>query len=133
MHMTEVADLLKAWMEEAKKQEERRQEERKRYEEEQRKAEERRVEERKHSSRTKDEKPTKGTPRNYEGEMKRGGVERRRDRLKEREEDRKRYEDLIKGKWLNRTRAEANANANSNMNSTIERKVTIFIDIIGSL
>ena len=93
--MTEVADLLRAWMEESKKQEERRQEDRKRYEEEQRKAEERRVEERKQF----EEERRKADERYVEELRRRDEAERRREaeRQKEREEDRKRYEDLIKG------------------------------------
>ena len=76
--MSEVAVLLKVWMEESKKQEERRQEDRKLYEEEQRKAEERRAEER--TRYEEDGKLMKGTQRSYEGEMKKSDEENWRGR-----------------------------------------------------
>ena len=74
--MTEVAELLKVWMEESKRQEERREEERKRYEEERKQADER-----------------------YQEVLRRRDEEEKRreaERQKEREDDRKRYEELIK-------------------------------------
>ena len=93
--MSEVADLLNVWMEESKKQEERRQEDRKQYEEEQRKAKERRAEERTRY----EEERRKADERHAEELRRRDEEERRREleRQKERKEDRKRYEDLIKG------------------------------------
>ena len=81
---TGVAELLKAFMEESKRQEERREEDKRRYEEERRKEEERREEERKR----------------YEADLlRREEAERRREeeRAKEREDERRRLETLIRG------------------------------------
>ena len=94
-NMADISELMKVWMEEAKRQEERREEDKRRYEEEQRKAEERREEERRRH-----EEERRRAEERYEEEMRRreaAKTRREEERQREREEDRKRYDELIKG------------------------------------